>query len=132
MYCPECHANIVERDKYCPRCGSNLIESSKSLVPIQNRLPAVLQNISLRQRLAAGAGALVLGMGIELFRRGILPRILTLAAKKRTHSTGLALKDLAFPKTDKTIKLPKGYEMQETVVYMTRVIRRTVHLNDDI
>jgi hypothetical protein len=125
MHCPECLANIAEQDKYCPHCGSNLIEPSKCLVPIQNRLPAILQNISLRQRFAAGAGALALGVGIELFRRGILPHILTLATKKRTLSTGPALKDLAFPKTDKAAKLPKGYEIQETIVYMTRVIRRT-------
>jgi hypothetical protein len=34
------------------------------------------------------------------------------------------LKDILRPEGDKPVKLPKGYEIHETVVYLRRVIRR--------
>jgi hypothetical protein len=34
------------------------------------------------------------------------------------------LKDVLFPQNEKKYKLPKNYEIEETVVYMQRVIRR--------
>jgi hypothetical protein len=57
-----------------------------------------------------------------LLRRSILSRQM----KKRTSAVlSLSrLKDTLFSRSAESVKLPKGYEIQETVVYMTRVVRR--------
>jgi hypothetical protein len=120
MHCPSCHAEVVAEDISCHHCGADLVETSTSIVPAQNRLPALFHNSPLPRRVAAGVGALALGVGIELLRRNMLSRRIS----QRTLPAGSGLKDLIFSRPDKTVKLPKGYEIQETVVYMTRIIRR--------
>jgi hypothetical protein len=65
-----------------------------------------------------------LGVGIELLRRNILTRMFPSRPVRRALPAGSGLKDAIFSRPDKTMKLPKGYEVQETVVYMTRIIRR--------
>jgi len=96
-------------------------------VTTQSRVPTVLQNSQL-PRLAAGVGAVAVGVGIELLRRGLLARIMPSPKPRRPVSNNLPalnrLRDVLFPDNDKTFKVPKNYEIEETVVYMKRVIRR--------
>jgi hypothetical protein len=124
MYCPSCRAASVEEDIYCRHCGADLVKTSTSMVPVQSSLPALLHNSSVPRRVAAGVGALALGVGIELLRRNILTRMFPSRPMRRALPAGSGLRDALFARPDKTMKLPKGYEVHETVVYMTRVIRR--------
>lgn len=124
MLCPTCHAGNREDDLYCRQCGADLIVPSTSLALANNRLPAVLQHPQL-PRVAAGVGALAVGVGIELLRRSLLTR---LAKPSRAVANVLplvnGLQDILMPQNSKKMKLPKNYEVHETVVYMRRVIRR--------
>lgn len=127
MVCPNCRAGCAAQDIFCPRCGADLIVPSKSLVPAQSRLPVVLQSPQL-PRVAAGVGALAVGVGLELLRRGLLARLARPARTSAKLLPTLAphfVRGLFAPTEDKSRKLAKGYEVHETVVYMSRVIRRT-------
>ncbi len=124
MLCPSCRAACSEDDLYCRQCGKDLTVPSTSLVPINSHLPAVLHNPQL-PRLAAGVGALAFGVGIELLRRSLLARV-TRPSRSVSHALPAlgGIHDLLTPADEKSLKLPKGYEVQETLVYMRRVIRR--------
>jgi hypothetical protein len=125
MQCPKCHTQSVEADQYCRLCGSELLSSSTSIVKAQTSLPAVLQNSLLPRRVAASVGALALGVGIELLRRGLVARLTRPSTGPESTLPALGnLKDIMLNQGNKMKKLPKGYEVQETVVYMRRVIRR--------
>jgi len=96
------------------------------MVPAETRLPAVLHNPQL-PRVAAGVGALAVGVGLELLRRGLIARLTRSArtsAKLLPTPSPTTIRDLFARPEDKATKLPKGYEIQEVVVYMSRVIRR--------
>ncbi len=125
MYCPSCHFTYMEDDMYCRHCGTDLTTPSTSLVTTQTNLPAIQHNPQLPRGVAAGVGAVALGVGLELLRRSLLAR-LTQSPRAVGHAlpavTGL--KGLLFPRNDNPVKLPKGYEVHETIVYMKRVIRR--------
>src|SRR5207245_7791187 len=71
---PTCPAACSTDDLYCRNCGADLTAPSTSLVPAHTRLPAVFSNPQL-PRLAAGVGALAVGAGLELLRRGLLARL---------------------------------------------------------
>lgn len=127
MLCPKCHAGCAAGDTFCHRCGADLSVPSKSLVPVQARVPAVLQSPQL-PRVAAGVGALVVGVGLELLRRNLLARLGRPARSSAKHlpalSSSVVRELLARPEQGSAkLKLPKGYEIHETVVYMSRVIR---------
>jgi hypothetical protein len=128
MTCPECRTGCAAEDIYCHRCGADLTIPSKSLVPVQSSLPAVLHNPQL-PRVAAGVGAVAMGVGLELLRRSLLARLTRSArptAKLLPTLSPQHARDL-FSSTEqknKSMKLPKGYEVHETMVYMSRVIRR--------
>src|SRR5579859_2444636 len=124
MYCPSCHAASVQGDIYCRHCGADLMQSSTSIVPVQSGLPALLSDSSVPRRVAAGVGALALGIGIELLRRNMHARMFPSRSVQRSLPVGSGLKDALFSRPDTTTKLPKGYEIHETVIYMTRIIRR--------
>ncbi len=115
----------MEEETYCYECGTDLTSSSKSLVTLQAKLPAVLYRSPVPRSVAAGVGALALGMGIELLRRNMLSRLRLRRTKKDSlpAMTISGLKDMLFSQSDKSVKLPKGYELHETVVYMSRVVR---------
>lgn len=129
MICPACHAGCAIEDSFCQHCGADLLTPSKSLVPAQPRLPAVLQYPQL-PRVAAGVGALAIGVGITLARRGLLTRLLRLARPARTPAKFLpalspeGARELFTPSEQKPLKLPKGYAVHETMLYMSRVVRR--------
>jgi hypothetical protein len=126
MQCPNCNAECLAEDVFCRRCGTDLTPSSTSLVPAQANLPAILHNPQL-PRLAAGVGALAVGFGLELLRRSLLARVtrpLRSDPKYLPAQTFSGLRDIFSAQSDKPIKLPKGYEIHETAIYMRRVIRR--------
>lgn len=126
MLCPNCQAECLAEDVYCHRCGIDLTLPSRSLVPAQANLPTILQNPQL-PRLAAGVGALALGFGLELLRRSLIARITRSPRSATRYLPAPAfegLRDIFSPQDDKPMKLPKGYEIHETAVYLRRVIRR--------
>ncbi|MGH2509509.1 MAG: hypothetical protein ACRDHZ_19195 [Ktedonobacteraceae bacterium] len=96
---------------------------SQSLVPVQQRLPTVLQHPQL-PRVAAGVGALALGVGIELLRRGWLARLARPSRKAAKMLPALSLNELFTSSENKPAKVPKGYAVHETMIYMSRVLRR--------
>lgn len=126
MLCPECRANCSSDDVFCRRCGADLTIPSTSLVPTTSHLPAIAQHPQL-PRLAAGVGALAVGFGLELLRRNLLGRLekpLRSTSKALTPRALMEMKNpLAQPQT-RNIKLPKGYAIEETAIYVSRVIRR--------
>lgn len=129
MQCPRCQASNLAGEKRCSECGTELVPSTTSLVPTQHRsnLPALLQNPQI-PRLAAGVGAVAFGFGLELLRRNLSAR----AARAALHSANKLLPVQPFgaqgetllPQHSKPLKLPRGYEIQETAIYVSRVIRR--------
>ena len=126
MQCPNCHTEHLADDLYCRQCGADLTTPSKSLVLAHTNLPAVIG--PQLPRVAAGVGALAVGFGLELLRRSLLAR-LTRSSRSLTNVAGTlpslsGLQDVLVPQNNKPSKLPKGYEIHETVVYMRRVIRR--------
>jgi hypothetical protein len=126
MNCPECHYQYEENDTYCRSCGEELLHPSTSLVTtMQSRLPA-LQYSQLPRRVAASVGAVALGVGIELLRRNLLTRFTSTARIPRSIEHTLpalsGLKERA--QSNRTVNVPKGYVIDETIVYTRRVIRR--------
>lgn len=126
MLCPSCRAECLADDVYCQRCGADLKSSSQGLVPAQANLPAILHHPQL-PRLAAGVGALAVGFGLELLRRNLVARMIRSPHTSTSYVPAPAfdaLRDVFSPQGDKAMKLPKGYEIHETAVYLRRVIRR--------
>jgi hypothetical protein len=124
MLCPSCRAGCAAEDTFCRRCGADLSISSQSLVPVPSRLPMVLHSPQL-PRLAAGVGALMVGVGLELLRRNLLARLSgrVLARTLPTLAPGIVRELFVHPQ-ERSMKLPGGYEVHETMVYTSRVIRR--------
>lgn len=127
MLCSNCRSEYAEEDTYCRGCGAELEEPSKSIVPIQANLPAILQNAQLPRKVAAGVGALAVGVGLELLRRNLLSRLVQSAPRSVEPALPAlsSIRDILQPQSEKSLKPPKGYEVHETVVYMRRVIRRS-------
>jgi hypothetical protein len=129
MQCPNCQAEHQEGDEVCKICGSDLRAPSTSLVPTRNRpnLPAILQHPQL-PRLAAGVGAFAFGIGLELLRRNLVGRAakpaLRTAPKLLPPSLFEGMKVPLFPQHSKTSNVPRGYEIEETTIYINRVILR--------
>jgi hypothetical protein len=130
MLCPKCRFGNFENDRYCRRCGSDLTATSTSLVRVHNHTPALLRHPQL-PRFAAGVGVVAVGVGIELMRRGLLARMMPSPKTPGPPQPVInslpalnGLRDVLFPQNDKRIPLPKNYELEETVVYIRRVIRR--------
>lgn len=124
MQCPNCHADYVEADLYCRQCGEDLAVPSTSVVPVHSRIPALFQNQQFSRSVVAGVGAVALGVGLELLRRGLLARMMRPRVAESALPVLSGLKDVMFPQDAKQNKLPKGYEIRETVVLVQRVIRR--------
>lgn len=130
MLCPECQAENLEGEELCRECGSKLVIASTSLIPAHSHssfLP-ILRNPQL-PRLAAGVGAVVFGVGFELLRRNVTGRMTKAAlrsAPKLLPSPQAihGLKESLTPPQSKMPRLPKGYEFEETTIYVSRVIRR--------
>lgn len=125
MHCPNCHEKYGDDDLYCQNCGADLTKKSTSIVPLKSHLPALLYNSPLPRSVAASVGALAVGIGVELLRRNLLARLLPKSGLERGLPALADMKDLVFPQNNKSVKLPKGYEIQETIISVRRVIRRT-------
>ena len=126
MLCPSCHAPYEVEDMYCSHCGADLADtSSTSLVALKRNLPAIFNNSLVPRGVAAGVGAIAIGVGLELLRRSLLAR---LSSPKNVVDSALpvlsGVKELIPSQNTRTLKPPKGVEIQETVVYMRRIIRR--------
>ncbi len=124
MRCPDCNTTNAKGDTYCRSCGADLTPSSTDIVPAQANLPALLYNSPVPRNVAAGVGALAVGVGLELLRRNLLARLSASRAVEHSLPTMTGIKDILFPQNNKAVKLPRGYEIQETVVSVRRVIRR--------
>ncbi|MGH2495400.1 MAG: hypothetical protein ACRDIV_11915 [Ktedonobacteraceae bacterium] len=126
MLCPECRAHCSAEDDFCRHCGTDLSTPSTSLVPLTSNLPAIAQHPQL-PRLAAGVGALAVGFGLELLRRNLLTRLekpVRSTSKALAPQTIMGIKDAFTRQQTRTMKLPKGYVLEETAVYINHVIRR--------
>jgi hypothetical protein len=129
MQCPNCQAEYLEGDEVCKVCGSDLKAASTSLVPARSRpnLPAIFQRPQI-PRLVAGVGAFAFGLGLELLRRNIVARgaktALRTAPKLLPSPAFEGMRESLFPQQNKTFNVPKGYEIEETTIYINRVIRR--------
>ncbi len=129
MQCPNCQVEHLEGDEFCKGCGRDLAVSSTSLVPARNHanLPTILRYPQL-PRLAAGVGAVAFGLGLELLRRNLVGRVtksaLRTAPKLLPSPTLGGLNEPLIPQRARSLKLPKGYEIEETAIYVSRVIRR--------
>jgi hypothetical protein len=124
MQCNFCRAEYNKDDVFCHHCGADLTVPSTSLVPSQSRLPAILYNSSVPRKVAASVGAVVLGVGIELARRGVVT-LLSKSSVDQSLSLWNGMKDIMFPQKEKQAKrVKRGFEIEETVIYVRRVIRR--------
>ncbi|HVB72058.1 MAG TPA: hypothetical protein VNE38_00735 [Ktedonobacteraceae bacterium] len=126
MLCPNCRANCQVDDEFCRRCGSDLSAPSTSLVPVTPNLPAIMHHPQL-PRLAAGVGALAVGFGLELLRRNLLAHLekpVRSTSKALTTQSMKGIRDALTQQQAKNMKLPKGYALEETAIYINRVIRR--------
>lgn len=124
MYCPSCHAKNTAEDTYCRNCGADLAPVSTGVISTQSNLPALLYNSPVPRNVAAGVGALAVGVGLELLRRNLLARLQANRAVEQSLPALTGIKDILFPQNNKLKKMPKGYEMQETIMVVRRVVRR--------
>ena len=126
MLCPNCRYHYEEEDIYCRHCGEDLTITPTSVVTTtQTRLPALLNPAQLPRKVAASVGAVALGVGIELLRRGLVARLVSAA---RVASSSLpvlgGVKEILPSQSERPLKVPKGYVIDETIVIRRRVIRR--------
>jgi hypothetical protein len=125
MVCPVCEASYSAGESYCRRCGADVTISSTMMVPVKPALPAVPQRPGRSLTPAkAGASLVALGVGYELLRWGLKlwlrrPVGHTLPAL----SVLPTLSNLLSPHRGARERLPRGYQVTETVVYMQRIIR---------
>jgi hypothetical protein len=125
MLCPVCRTGCAADDIFCRRCGVDLSIPSKSLVPVETQVPAQLLPPQV-PRLAVGVGAVAVGVGLELLRRGLLARLARPASAPTTLLSTLLPSRVGEPvrHVRKRRRAGRGYEVQETMIYMSRVIRR--------
>lgn len=127
MVCPVCGASHGAAESYCRRCGADVTIPSTMMVPVRPALPAVPERPSRSMTPArAGATIVAVGVGYELLRWGLKfwlrkPMGRSLPALTALPTLGNLLN--LHSGTRPARRLPKGYEVSETVIYMQRVIR---------
>ena len=121
MLCPVCGASHKAAESYCRRCGADVTIPTTTVVPVRPALPAVRERPSrmLAAPVKAGAGIVALGVGYELLRWGLK---LWLRRPARALPTLSMLGNLLTPGSTEG-RLPRGYQVSETVIYMKRIIR---------
>ncbi|HEY7354836.1 MAG TPA: hypothetical protein VH590_00175 [Ktedonobacterales bacterium] len=127
MVCPVCGASHGAAESYCRRCGADVTIPSTMMVPVRPALPAVPERPSRSMTPArAGATIVAVGVGYELLRWGLkfwlrkpLGRSLPALTALPTLGNLLNLHSGTRPER----RLPKGYEVTETIFYMQRMVR---------
>ncbi len=126
MVCPVCGATHKAAESYCRRCGADVTIPSTMMVPVRSALPSVPARPSRTLTPAkAGASLVALGVGYELLRWGVKLWLKKPVGRSLPALTALpALGNLLNLHSGNrpTRRLPKGYEVTETVIYMQRVI----------
>ncbi len=127
MVCPVCGASQRAAESYCRRCGADVTIPSTMVVSVRSALPAAPARPTRTLTPAkAGAGLVALGVGYELLRWGVRLWLKKPMGNRLPALTALpALGNLLnlHSGNQPARRLPKGYEVTETVVYMQRVIR---------
>ncbi len=127
MACPVCGASHGAAESYCRRCGADVTIPVTMLVPVKPTLPAVPERPSRALTPAkVGASVVALGVGYELLRWGLKfwlrkPLGRNLPALKALPTLGDVLNPHSGSRSSG--RLPKGYHVTETVIYMQRVIQ---------
>ncbi len=131
MLCPVCEAPCGATESYCRRCGADVTIPSKTVVPVKPALPAVPERPGralVPAPVKTGAGIVALGVGYELVRLGLrvwlkrpVGRSLPVLSALPTLSNMLNLPGAANGRR-KAARLPKGYQVSETIYYIHRVI----------
>ncbi len=127
MACPVCGASHGAAESYCRRCGADVTIPITMIVPVKPALPAVPDRPGrVITPAKAGASLVALGVGYELLRWGLkfwlkkpVGRSLPALSALPTLGNLLNLHSGNRPQG----RLPKGYEVTETVFYMQRVIQ---------
>lgn len=125
MRCPNCRSEYSAEDVYCRSCGADVAVPSTDLVVTPANLPAVIANSPISRSVAAGVGALVLGVGLEFLRRSVLAR-LTQSASRIDASLPLfsGVRETLLPQRRRWFQPVGDYHIDEIVVYRRRIIRR--------
>ena len=130
MLCPVCEAPYGAAETYCRRCGADVTIPSTTVVPVKPTLPAVPERPSraLAAPVKTGAGIVALGVGYELLRLGLrlwlkrpVGRSFPAISALPTLGNLLNLHSGSEGRRGGT-RLPKGYQVTETIIYMRRVI----------
>jgi hypothetical protein len=132
MLCPVCEASCGASESYCRRCGADVTIPSTMVVPVKPTLPAVPERPGralIPAPVKTGAGIVALGLGYELVRLGLrlwlkrpIGRSLSAISALPTLSNMLNLPGSG-GKRRGAQRLPRGYQVSETVYYIHRVIR---------
>ncbi len=128
MVCPVCGAPHGAAESYCRRCGADVTIPSTTIVPVQPALPAVPEQPNrmltpVKASVKAGAGLVALGVGYELLRWGVKLWLRRPARTLTVMSALPALGNVLNLRNGTTGRLPRGYQITETVIYMKRVIQ---------
>lgn len=127
MSCPVCGASHGATESYCRRCGADVTIPSTMLVPVKPALPAVPERPGRAMTPAkAGASIVALGVGYELLRWGLKLWLRKPMGRGTSALTALpTLGNMLNPQSRARPqrRLPKGYQMTETVIYMQRIIQ---------
>ena len=127
MACPVCGASHGAAESYCRRCGADVTIPSTMIVPVKPALPAVPERPGrVITPAKAGASLVALGVGYELLRWGLKlwlkkPMGRSLPALTALPPLGNLLNRPSGNRPQS--RLPKGYEVTETVFYMQRIIQ---------
>jgi hypothetical protein len=131
MLCPVCESPFEATESYCRRCGADVTIPSRTVVPVKPPLPAVPERPGralIPAPVKTGAGIVVLGLGYELVRLGLrfwlkrpVGRSLPALSALSTLSNMLNLPGSPGGRR-KAARLPKGYQVSETIYYIHRVI----------
>jgi hypothetical protein len=124
MACPVCGASHGAAETYCRRCGADVTIPSTMIVPVKPALPAVPERPSrVLTPAKAGASLVALGVGYELLRWGLKLWLTKPVGRSLPALRALPMLGNMRSGNRSTGRLPRGYEVTETVFYMQRVIQ---------
>ena len=131
MLCPVCEAPYGATESYCRRCGADVTIPSKAIVPVKPTLPVVSERPGralIPAPVKTGAGLVALGVGYELVRLGLRFWLKRPLGRSLPALTGMpTVSNMLNPVAKiggrrKMQRLPRGYQVTETIYYIHRVI----------